>query len=89
MGWNDRVDFELDEMVSDAVNEGFIEEGTAEYGVAQQVVHQGYDGLSERQKWVYDYKVLPALRALQDDRDTERRRELLERDDYFGFTTGL
>ena len=81
MGWNDHVDFELYEAVSDAVDEGYLEEGTPAYGIAQQVVDQGYDSLSDKQKWVYDNKVLPALKGAQEYHDAERRRELLERDD--------
>lgn len=81
MGWNDHVDFELSDVVSDAVDEGYIEEGTPAYGVARQVIHQGYDNLSERQKWVYDNRVIPALKSLQEKRDAARHRELLERDD--------
>jgi len=89
MGWNDHIDFELYETVSDAVDEGFIEEGTPEYGIAQQVIHQGYESLTDRQKWVFDHKAWRALKGLQENRDAERRRELLERDDYVDFTTGL
>ncbi|HVQ07416.1 MAG TPA: hypothetical protein VMS43_03170 [Allosphingosinicella sp.] len=89
MGWNDHVDFELYEMVSDAVDEGHLDEESAAYGIAQKFIHEGYDSLSDKQKWVYDNRVLPALKGLQEDRDAERRRELLERDDYVGFTTGL
>lgn len=80
MGWNDHVDFDLHDLVSDATDEGLIEEGTPAYGVAQQVINQGYDSLSDRQKWVYDHRVVPALRRLQEQRDAERARELLERD---------
>lgn len=32
MGWNDRIDLDLYETVSDAVDEGHIEEGTPAYG---------------------------------------------------------
>jgi hypothetical protein len=89
MGWNDHVDFELYEMISDAVDEGYIEEATPEYGVAQQVIHQGYDSLTDRQKWVYDNRILSALKRFQGMQDAQRRRELLERDDYVGFTTSV
>ena len=89
MGWNDHIDFELHEMISDAVDEGYIEEGTPEYGVAQQVIHQGYNSLTDRQKWNYDNRVFSALKRFQEMRDAQRRRELLERDDYVGFTTSV
>lgn len=80
MGWNDHVDFELYEAISDAVDEGYLEEGTSAYGIAQQVVDQGYDSLSDKQKWVYDNKVLPALKGVQEHHDAEHRRYLLEKD---------
>ena len=80
MGWNDHIDFDLHETVSDAVDEGYIEEGTPAYGVAQQVIHEGYDSLTDKQKWVYGHQVLPALKGLQEERDAEHRRYLLERD---------
>lgn len=81
MGWNDHIDFELHDLVSDAVDGGYIEEGTPAYGVAQQAIDQGYESLSDKQRWVYDNHVLPALKALQASREAEARRELLERDD--------
>ena len=81
MGWNDHVDFELYETVSDAVDEGHLEEGTPAYGIAQQVIDQGYDSLSDKQKWIYDNKVLPALKAMQKEREADRIRELMERND--------
>jgi hypothetical protein len=89
MGWNDHVDSELDATITDRVEEGYIVEGTADYGIAQQVIHQGYDSLSTAQKWTFDNRVLISLRRLQEHRKAERLRELVERDDYVGFTTGL
>jgi hypothetical protein len=81
MGWNDHMDFELSEMISDALDEGYIVEGTAAYGIARQVIDQGPESLSERQKAVYEQRVWPALKKLQERRDTARQRELMERDD--------
>ena len=60
MGWNDHVDFELAEMVSDAVDEGYLDEGSTAYGIAQKVTYEGYDSLSDKQKWVYDNKAKQA-----------------------------
>jgi hypothetical protein len=58
MGWNDHIDFELHDLIEDLVDEGYIEKGTASYGVAQQVIHSGYDSLSPKQRYVYDTIVL-------------------------------
>lgn len=81
MGWNDHVDFELHDTISDAVDEGYIEEGTSAFGVAQQVIHSGYDSLTDKQKWVYDNHVEPALKRLFKQREAEEQRARFERDD--------
>lgn len=64
MGYNDHIDFELHERIEELVDEGEIEEGTPAYGVAQQVIHQGYDSLSSKQRALYDAVVGPALERL-------------------------
>jgi hypothetical protein len=69
MGWNDHIDFELYEAIQDLVDEGYLEEGSPPFGIAQQVVHSGYDSLSPKQRYIYDTVVIPAL---------ERRSEELE-----------
>jgi hypothetical protein len=61
MGWNDHVDFELYEEIEDLVAAGALEEGTPAYGVAQKVIHEGYDLLSPNQRWLFDTYVVPAL----------------------------
>jgi hypothetical protein len=62
MGFNDHIDFALHEEIQDLVDEGEIEEGTPAYGVAQQVIHSGYDSLSPKQRTLYDAVLIPALR---------------------------
>jgi hypothetical protein len=61
MGWNDHIDELLYEEIEDLVAEGALEEGTPAYGVAQKVIHEGYDLLSPNQRWVFDTYVVPAL----------------------------
>lgn len=61
MGHNDHIDFDLHERIRDLVDEGDLEEGAAAFGVAQQVIHQGYESLTERQCAVYNSHVGPAL----------------------------
>lgn len=72
MGHNDHIDFELYELITDAVDEGYIEEGTPAHGISKQVVDRGYDSLSDKQRWVYDTVVVPALEKLERDREVER-----------------
>src|SRR5258708_25461209 len=54
MGWNDHVDFGLYEEIECLVAAGAFEEGTPTYGVAQKVIHEGYDLLSPNQRWLFD-----------------------------------
>lgn len=61
MGWNDHIDWSLNEEIEDLVAEGVLEEGTPAYGVAQKVIHEGHDLLSPNQRWVFDTYVAPAL----------------------------
>ena len=37
MGWNDHVDWDLIEAIKQALEDDHLEEGTAAYGIAQQV----------------------------------------------------
>jgi hypothetical protein len=62
MGFNDHIDFDLHEAIQDLLDEGMLEEGTPAYGIAQQVIHTGYDSLSPKQRTLYDAVVVPALR---------------------------
>jgi hypothetical protein len=61
MGRNDHIDFELHDQIEDLVDEGIIENPSTPYGVAQQVINEGYESLSPRQRWVYDTVIGPAL----------------------------
>jgi hypothetical protein len=50
MGFNDHIDFDLHEAIQDLLDEGMLEEGTPAHGIAQQVIHTGYDSLSPKQR---------------------------------------
>lgn len=64
MGSNDHIDFELHDLVEDLVSELMLKRGTPAFGVAQQVIHQGYDSLTSKQRFVYDSVVAPLLKRL-------------------------
>jgi hypothetical protein len=68
MGIDHNFDFELNDLINDLVEEGIIEEKSKHYGVAQQVIHDGYGSLSPKQRALYDAVIAPALQ--------ERGREL-------------
>jgi hypothetical protein len=63
MSWNDHVDWDLQEAIEEAVERGFVEREALGYRIAQQVIHQGYETLSDKQRWIYDGSVLPSLAA--------------------------
>jgi hypothetical protein len=72
MGSNDHIDLELYELVEDAADEGYLERETAAYGIAQKVIHEGYESLSQKQRYVYDTIVVPALEKRGEDLDIQR-----------------
>jgi hypothetical protein len=61
MGHNDHIDFELHDAIEDLVAEGVLEKGTPAYGIAQQIIDQGWGSLSEKQRWVFEKQVAPLL----------------------------
>ena len=61
MGHNDHINYELHDRIEDLVGEGIIEEKSASYGVALQVIYNGYGSLSPEQRALYDAVIAPAL----------------------------
>jgi hypothetical protein len=61
MGHNDHIDSELHDAIQDLVAGSLLEEGTPAYGIAQQVIAQGWDSLSDKQRCVYQKHVEPLL----------------------------
>lgn len=76
MGGYEDIDFELHEAVVDLVDEGHLEEGTPPYGIAQQVIHNGYESLSSKQRHIYDTVVVRALEKRGDELETRRIMEM-------------
>jgi len=72
MGWNDHVDWELDDAINDLIDEGLLEEGTPAYGVAQQVIHSGIESLSSDQRRVWDKYVWAPLGRRQEKLEIQR-----------------
>jgi hypothetical protein len=73
MGHNDHINFELHDDIEDLVAEGLLDADSAGYGVAQQVINQGYASLSEKQGAVWDINVVPALKKRKDALEMQRR----------------
>ncbi len=55
------IDEDLLLAIDDLVDEGHLQEASPAYGVAQRVVHFGYESLSNKQRFVYDRDVVPML----------------------------
>jgi hypothetical protein len=62
MGHNDHWNEQLIDAIEDLVDEGYIEKPSKEYGVAQQVIHQGEGSLSPAQRVVWEQGLIPALK---------------------------
>jgi hypothetical protein len=71
MSVND-YDVELFEAIEDLVAEGELEAGSDPFGVAQQVIHRGYESLSPKQRTLYDAVVIPALKCRGEDLEVIR-----------------
>ena len=63
MGHNDHINLELHEAIEDLVDEGYIEKPSRQYGVAQQVIYQGEESLTPKQRVVWEKGVVPALQS--------------------------
>ena len=67
MGHNDHINFQLHDVIRDLAEKGSIEAGTPAYGVAQQVIHSGYESLTTKQRALYDAVIGPALAKQADE----------------------
>jgi hypothetical protein len=76
MSVND-YDVDLYEAVRDLVDEDLLEEGTPAYGIAQQVVHLGYDSLSPKQRTLYNAVVIPALKERGEELAIMRHQDVM------------
>ncbi|MCH9049492.1 MAG: hypothetical protein IIA72_00155 [Proteobacteria bacterium] len=71
MSVND-YDEDLHLAIEDIVDCGDLEKDEAAYGVAQQVIHRGYESLSPKQRKLYDAVVVPALVRLEERNEVTR-----------------
>lgn len=58
-----------EENLESLVSGGYVEKGTAAYGIALKVIHEGYGSLSPKQKWVWDNIIEEAQKEFEFDRD--------------------
>ncbi len=67
-------DYELHDLVVNAVRAGLIERGSAAYGVALLCIDRGYESLSAPQKAIYDRHVQPNIERAAHEVEIEDRR---------------
>jgi len=72
MGHNSHIDFELHERIEDLVASGLLDQESDAYRISQQVIDRGYTSLSEKQKYIYDSVVVPALKKRDEQLERER-----------------
>lgn len=72
MGWNSHVDHEFHSDIQDLVDEGLLEEGSREHGIALFACDNGYENLSPAQKSVFDRFVLPSLKRRKQQLEIQR-----------------
>ena len=63
----DDFDQELYDHIQELVERGDLEVGTAAYGVALLAVDVGYNGLTPKQRYVYDTYVAPLIEELEEE----------------------
>ncbi|WET11892.1 hypothetical protein P3S72_07105 [Pseudomonas sp. D3] len=61
MGFNDHGNEDLRLAYDDLINEGLIDPSSDEAGVARQVIEQGFDSMSPKQKHIYEARFEPVL----------------------------
>ena len=60
-------DVELYEAIKDLVDQDILVKGTAAYGIAQQVIHDGYERLTYAQRVIYNAVVVSALKRREQE----------------------
>lgn len=72
MGRNSHIDQEFHSDIQDLVDEGLLEEGSKEHGIALFACDNGYEKLSAAQKGVFDRFVLPPLKRRKQQLEIQR-----------------
>ncbi len=64
---------DYDEGLYGRIAELGLDEKSPAYGIAQQVIHMGYNSLSAKQRYIYDTEVAPLLKEQAEDEEMARR----------------
>lgn len=69
-------DMELYEAIKDLVDQNILVKGTAACGIAQQVIHDGYERLTYAQRVIYNAVVVPAVKRREQQLEAIRHASL-------------
>ena len=58
---SDPTNYELHDKIEDLVAAGLLDRNAPAYRIAQQVIHRGYESLSDQQRAVYDAIIVATL----------------------------
>ncbi|RMO19018.1 hypothetical protein ALQ47_03107 [Pseudomonas cichorii] len=72
MGRNDHVNVDLQNAIQDLLDEGLLEEGTAGYGIALQIIERGFESLKGDQKRTYEKYVEGPLKKRHQQLEIQR-----------------
>lgn len=76
----DYFDAEYSELLSDMLDDDRLREGTPAYGITKQLIDQGEESLSPKQRQVFDAIVVPELRRFAMWRERKDNIARLNRD---------
>jgi hypothetical protein len=58
------IDFQVCDDIQHLLAEGRLKQGSAAYAIARQTIDLGFAALSNRQRYIFDALIAPALEAL-------------------------
>lgn len=73
MTLDDHALFDYDLEIQDALDQGLLKPGTSAYGIAVQVIYQGFNSLSTKQRLSYQCELAPVLAAFARSSDHRAR----------------
>ena len=65
MGVLDNLDCDLLSTLEDLIEDGELEQGSKEHGVAHQIALRGYGSLSLQQQYLFNTSVVPLRRGIR------------------------
>jgi hypothetical protein len=69
----DNLDCDLLSALEDLIEDGELEQGSKEHGIALQVARQGYGSLSLKQQCLFNTKVVPLVEEYDEERYWDER----------------